>query len=206
MRKLHEKQELILSILKNHPEQLSLRDIQSLIGVSSPSVVLHHVQQLEKKGYIKRNPNNPQDYQILDIQEKENYVNLPVFTTAQCGIKGLLSRTEPIDRIPVPVKWIDFPSSKAFLVQARGKSMEPKIKPGDYVVGKATEAKWAYQEFNGKIIVGVHEGDPVIKKLYYDDKKNEVVLQSLNPDYPPFIASKDFWIEGEVRGIFSYSN
>lgn len=205
MNKLHPKQEMIINIIKHSSEPLSLRDIQLLIGVSSPSVVVHHLQQLQKKGLLKRNPHNPQDYQVLDVQQEKPYIYLPVYSTAQCGKHGLLANTEPIEKLPIPIKWIDFSLDKAFLIKARGSSMEPRIKPGDYAICKAIGDKYAYKNYSGKIIVGIHEEEPVIKKIFYDEKKDKVVLQSLNPDFPPFIASSHFWIEGEVRGIFSYS-
>jgi repressor LexA len=66
MKKLHEKQQQLSHILKeNIDDPLTIRELQDRLSISSPSVVHHHIQQLEKKGYLKRNPSNPQDYQIL---------------------------------------------------------------------------------------------------------------------------------------------
>ena len=63
MKKLHKTQQAVLDLLKeNIEEPLTVRELQELVGASSPSVVHHHIGQLEKKGYLRRNPNNPQDY------------------------------------------------------------------------------------------------------------------------------------------------
>ena len=62
---LHQKQAEILDILKQGEEGLSLRDIAEKIGVNSPNTVLHHIKQLEQKGYLRRNPANSADYIVL---------------------------------------------------------------------------------------------------------------------------------------------
>ena len=50
-KKLHDKQQAILKILEeNIMDPLTIREIQELLDISSPSVVHHHIQQLEKKG------------------------------------------------------------------------------------------------------------------------------------------------------------
>ena len=64
---LHPVQTRLLELLRRQSEdQLTIRDLQEAVGASSTSVVVHHLQQLEKKGYIKRNPYNPRDYQVLE--------------------------------------------------------------------------------------------------------------------------------------------
>jgi len=54
---------------------------------------------------------------------------------------------------------------------------------------------------NGSIVLCINDGEALIKKI---QKGNQIILTSLNPKYEPFIASKDFRIEGVVRGIYSY--
>ena len=66
MKKLHLTQQQLLELLEDTiTDPLTIRDLQIKLGVSSPSVIHHHIQQLEKKGYLRRNPYNTQDYQIL---------------------------------------------------------------------------------------------------------------------------------------------
>ena len=57
---LHKVQRSLLDLLKqNAGDPLTIRELQSLLDLSSPSLVHHHITQLEKKKFLKRNPNNP---------------------------------------------------------------------------------------------------------------------------------------------------
>lgn len=197
MKKLHSAQAKLIQLLKdNITDPLTIRELQDRLNISSPSVVHHHMQQLEKKGYLRRNPTNPKDYQILaDSPEKAiTYVNL--YGLAQCGPKGSILDGNPVDRIPIASKILGFNSSEAFMVKAKGNSMTPKINDGDLVI-----AKKAHNADNGAIVVCVNKGESLIKKI---QKGKETILVSLNPDFEPFVAAKDFRVEGIVRGIYSY--
>ncbi len=197
--KLHPTQQKLLTLLsENLTNPLTIRELQEELNLSSPSLVHHHIQQLEKKGYLRRNPANPQDYQVLtDTPERIiSYLNL--YGMAQCGPKGTILSGDPIERIPISTKILGFTSDKAFMVKARGNSMTPKINDGDLVI-----AKKANDAPNGSLVVCVNKGEALIKKI--QKKDNYVMLISLNPQFEPFIANPDdFRIEGVVKGILSY--
>jgi len=197
MKKLHPIQRKLIKILKkNVTDPLTVRELQEELGVSSTSVVHHHIQQLEKNGYLRRNPINPKDYQVLanSPEKKISYINL--YGLAQCGSKGSILDGNPIDRIPIATKILGFPSSEAFMVKAKGNSMSPKITDGDLVI-----ARKAKNAENGSTVVCINQGEALIKKI---QKGKEIILISTNPSYEPFMAAKDFRIEGIVRGVYSY--
>ncbi len=197
MRKLHSIQEKLLKILKdNIDDPLTVRELQGTLKASSPSVVHHHILQLENKGYLRRNPNNPKDYQVLSDSPEKTITYINLYGLAQCGPKGCILDGNPIDRIPIASKLLGFPSSEAFMVKAKGKSMAPKINDGDLIISKR-----ASSATNGAIIVCVNNGEALIKKL---KKGRETILVSLNPAFEPFLASKDFKIEGIVKSVLSY--
>lgn len=194
MKKLHPTQTRLLGLLsKNVEEPLTIRELQEQLGVSSTSVVAHHIEQLEKKGYLKRNPSNPQDYQVLSDPEKPiTYLNL--YGLAQCGPSGSILDGNPIDRIPIGTKLLSFPSAEGFMVKARGDSMEPAITEGDLVIArKSTEQQ------DNCVVVCVNDGQALIKVLRIDNGQR--ILQSLNADFRPFVAANDFRVEGEVKSI-----
>lgn len=196
MKQLHTSQDKLLSLLRDNLEApLTMRELQDELGLASPSVVHHHIQQLEKKGYLKRNPNNPKDYIVLQDPEKF-IVYINKYGLAQCGPKGSMLDGNPIDRIPISSRLIKFPSDEAFIVEAKGNSMEPKIKQGDIVIAR----KQNFAE-NNDIIVCVHDTEVLIKK-YILSEKNEI-LSSLNEKYPAFVAKK-LRIEGVVKNILQY--
>jgi len=199
MKKLHPTQKKLLKILKNNiQDPLTIREIQDMLDISSTSVVAHHISQLEKKGYLKRNPNDSRDYQVLtDSPEKLiTYINL--YGLAQCGPKGSILDDVPEDRIPIASKLITFPVKEAFMVEAKGDSMKPRINEGDFVISRKSK-----DIENGRIAVCINNGKAIIKKIKKEDGK--VILISENDKYSPFLASEDFRIEGEVRGIIKSS-
>jgi len=197
---LHPTQEALLELLKNNvTDPLTIRELQVTLNISSPSVVYHHIQQLEKKGYLKRNPHNPKDYQILTDPDKPIvYINL--YGMAQCGPNGLLLDGNVEDRIPISQMLIKVPAADAFLVKARGNSMEPKIKEGDLVIAKKSNVAK-----DGDTVVCVHDLKVMIKKFYR--QKDRIILQSENySTHPPILAKlSEVKIEGVVKGIIQYS-
>ncbi len=198
MKSLHSKQKALLELLKETiDDPLTMRELQERLGLSSTSGVSHHIQQLEKKGYLKRNPHNPKDYQILGEPEKAiTYLNL--YGMAQCGPNGSILDGDPIDRIPIASRLISFPTEDAFLVRARGDSMKPKINEGDLVVARKTE-----EAQNNDTVVCVYQSEALIKQFFL--KSNQILLQSLNfSKFPPIIANHhDVKVEGVVRGVIA---
>ena len=202
MKNLHPSQKRLLDILKqSFNEELTIRDLQERIGASSTSVVTHHILQLEKKGYLKKNPDNPRDYQILNGGPEKQIAYLNLYGFAHCGRSGSILDGNPIDRIPISNRLLTFSSAEAFLVKARGDSMSPRINEGDLVIAKKTK-----DIESGKIAVCVNNGEALIKKIQKekDNGSEKTILVSLNPAFAPFLASdEDFRIEGEVKGVIS---
>lgn len=199
MHTLHETQERLLALLKEHEtDPLTMRELQERLDLSSPSVVLHHIRQLEERGYLRRNPSNPRDYQILaDGQEKKiAYLNL--YGLASCGPRGVCLEGNPIDSIPIATKILGFSSADAFLVRAKGNSMTPKIYNNDLVIVKKTNVA-----NNGDIVVCANDGEALIKRI--EKLEDKILLKSENEkEFKAFFASDDFRVEGIVKGVLSY--
>lgn len=203
MTSLHPVQKRLIALLKeNLDSPLTIRELRDELGVSSTSTVFHHIKQLEKNGYLKRNPSNPRDYHlIMDNPEKPiTYLNL--YGLASCGPDGVLLDGDPEERIPISSKLLSFKAEDAFLVRAKGDSMEPRIFEGDLVIIKQrNDAK------EGDIVLCVNDEKTMIKRIHYDknDGENRVLLLSLNNKYVPILAETDLSIVGIVKGVLSYS-
>lgn len=196
---LHPLQEKLLSLLSEHSDDpLTVRELQEALEVTSTSVVAHHMAQLEKKGYLKRNPYNSKDYQVIAGAPESKVTYLNLYGMASCGPAGTVLDGDPIDRIPIASQLLSFPAAEGFMVKAKGKSMEPKLFEGDIVIARKARAAE-----NGKVYVCVNDGEVMIKKLQVSGKA--VILNSFNPAFEPFLAHKDFWVEGEVKGVISRS-
>ncbi len=197
MKTLSPQQKKLLNLLtRTVDDPLTIREIQSKMDFSSTSVAVHHIRQLEKKGFLRRNSYSPRNYEIVSDGPERPIVYLNLFGLAQCGPNGSILDGNPIDRIPVSSRLLNFSSRDAFMVKAKGNSMEPRIYEGDFVIAKKTDFVPS-----GALVVCVNEEISMIKK--YHCKDNQIFLTSLNPDYPPILASDDFKIEGEVRSIIS---
>ena len=197
MKKLHPKQKKILDLLKkNIDNPLTLTTLSDEVGITSPGVLYHHLRQLERKGYLKRNPHNSKDYIVLDTPEKR-VVYINKYGMAQCGPNGSILDGTPIEQIPIASSLLRFPASEAFIVEARGNSMEPKIKNGDIIIAK----KQNYAEPRD-LIVGVYDEKVILKQFLLVGKR--VVLHSLNEEHKLIEVRHELRIEGVVKNILHY--
>lgn len=199
MKKLHIKQSQILQILKdNRDAPLSVKELSFAVGISSPGVLYHHLNQLEKKGYLKRNPQNSKDYVVLDNPES-SVVYIGKYGSAHCGPDGLLLDETPEEHIPIASSLLRFSAAEAFIVEAEGDSMEPKIHQGDIVIAKRQNVAET-----GDIVVCSFNEQVKIKKLI---KANGLVsLYSLNTKHYPIPVSEEdnFIIAGIVKNVIGY--
>jgi repressor LexA len=86
MPKLEKSYQAILDFLRDNQdnENLSLKTIQNRVGLDHPQKVVHRLQQLEKKGYLRKEDNGT--YKVFDNPVKDTIV-LPVYGSALCGNK-----------------------------------------------------------------------------------------------------------------------
>lgn len=194
---LHKTQEKLLKLLTDNLDSpLSMRELRDKLDLSSPSLVHHHINQLEKKGFLKRNPNNPSDYQILTTPEDPiTFLNL--YGSAKCGPDGTLLSGNPIARIPLSSSLISFSVDQAFLVKADGDSMVPEIKNEDIVIARKQQTAE-----DGDIIICSLDGEVRIKK-FRKFSEGEYILESININHDPIFAKREmtFKIEGIFKGL-----
>ena len=199
MKALHPKQTELLEILRTHiSDPLTMEELAERLNVSGKSVVFHHIKQLEKKGYLKRNPSNPRDYIILKDPER-NVIYLKMYGMAKCGPEGTILDGTPTRIVPVDPSMIYFPACKGFMVEAKGDSMESLIAPHDWLI-----VEQSHQPQNKDVVVCVNNGEVMVKRFTQDGEN--VILQSENPSYNPIVADRDsFRVEGIVRSIIKRS-
>jgi repressor LexA len=199
VKKLHPRQLKLLNLLKeNIDNPLTMLDLSEKAEIDSPGVLYHHLRQLERKGYLKRNPDNPKDYNILDSPEKQ-VVYINKYGLAQCGPNGTILSGNVIDRIPIASSLLKFPASLAFIVEAKGDSMVPRINNRDIIIAKRQD----YAN-PGDIVVCVLNEIAIIKQFRVIDQRK--VLHSLNDKHKLIEVYKDddFKIEGVVKNIINY--
>lgn len=199
MKALHPTQAKLLEILKNNiTDPLTMEELADRLNVGSKSVIFHHIKQLEKKGFLKRNPANPRDYMILKDPER-NVVYLKMYGMAKCGPAGTILDGTPTRVVPVDPNMVYFPVGKGFMVEAKGDSMEHLISPKDWLIVETN-----HLPKNKDVVVCVNNGEVLVKRFNNDGKN--VILQSENPAYAPIVADPStFHVEGIVRSIIKRS-
>lgn len=200
MKPLHNFQARLLEVLREMHETdgYSLEQLRRAIGASSKSQVVHHIYQLERKGLLKRDPDNPNNFIVFGENEAEHsFFFLPLLALASCGGRGIDNAQHVIERIPVSSTLIPGRVSDSYLVQASGDSMEPRIYHGDILIVEKISNNL---DPVGKIVLCEEDGEAKIKQ--YTKCGNNIVLASLNREYPPHVITPSkFHLHGIIRGV-----
>ena len=196
--KLTKKQEEILNFIKQQILERgfppSVRDICLAVNLRSTSSVHSHLETLERKGYIRRDPTKPRTIEILDesFQVRREMVNLPIIGTVAAG-KPILATENISGYFPVPAEYVS--NETSFVLCVKGDSMvNAGILDGDRVlVRQQAEAE------NGDMVVALIDDSATVKTFYRE--KNHIRLQPENDHMDPIIV-KDCQILGKVFGVF----
>ena len=199
---LNEKQEKILKFLKqelaNKGYPPSVREICRAVGIKSTSTVHNHLEKLEEKGYIRRDPTKPRAIEILDDStthiSKKELINIPIVGKVTAG-QPILAVENVEDVFPLPIEYLrNVNNSNVFMLTVKGDSMiEAGIFDGDYVIVKQQP-----NAENGDIVVALIEDEATIKTFYKE--KDHIRLQPQNSNMDPIIV-RDASILGKVIGV-----
>lgn len=200
---MHEIQKNLLALSRNiNLGERSLRDIGRLIGVDHPEKVKHHLEQLEKKGFITIDRANKTIRNVNDNQSVEQaFVNVPIVGAANCGPADILA-VENIEGHLKLSKSI-LKKDSVFAVKAQGNSMNKSkitggpIEEGDYAIVdyKDTDAK------HGDYVLSVIDGAANIKRYFKDENMNQIVLMSESTEtHTPIYIHQDDFTEFMING------
>lgn len=196
--KLTRRQEEILDFIKKsvldkgYPP--SVREIGAAVGLNSSATVHSHLNSLENKGMIRRDPTKPRAIEILDdrFQSVIDAVPVPVVGRVTAGAP-ILAVENIEDYFPFPRQVIR--DQEVFILQVRGDSMiEAGILDGDFVL-----VRRQHHADNGDIAV-VLLGDEATVKTFYKEKTH-VRLQPENRALSP-ILTQNVTVLGKVIGVF----
>lgn len=158
------------------------------------STVQQHLQALEKKGFIKRNPNSARGIELT--LEDKFFQPKPVLGEVAAGTP-LTVYPDSIDTVELPT--IARMPRDSFLLRVKGNSLKDAyIFSGDVViVNPNIPAK------NGHFVVAIIDNEAVVKRFQKTDEHIE--LLSENPEYKPIIIepqNQRFKLVGVVIGIY----
>ncbi len=203
MEKLSLKQMQILEYMKKEVKEKgyppSVREICNAVGLKSTSTVHGHLERLERKGYIRRDPAKPRAIEIFtdvsseaDSAKEKEMLDIPIIGTVTAGTP-ILAVENIEDTFPLPLDYA--PSGDLFMLKVKGDSMiNAGIFNKDLILVK--QQKTAE---NGDIVVALIEDFATVKTFY---KENGYIrLQPENPTMSPIIV-RDVTILGKVVGLY----
>lgn len=201
---MHTLQEKLLSIIDHkNLSNMTLRDIGTLINEPLPQKVKHHLEQLEKKGFILYDRKIKSISKIkLGSKTLSPFVSVPVIGVANCGPATIFAN-ENIEGYLKISKNILNKCKNVFAIKAQGLSMNKSningqsIEDGDYLI---IDSDYRNPK-NGDVVLSVIDDMANIKKYIFDEVNNQIVLVSQSTkDIPPIYIHEDdsFMVNGKV--------
>ena len=202
--KLTPKQEEILNFIKQeilakgYPP--SVREICEAVTLKSTSSVHAHLESLERKGYIRKDPTKPRTIEVVDDSFnvlRSEIISIPMIGRVAAGVP-LLAEENIEGYFPIPAEFM--PNNEAFILTVHGNSMvNIGILDGDMIIveRKSTAS-------NGEIVVALvadeasSEPAATVKRFYKD---GYIRLQPENDTMEPLIVN-DCEIIGKVIGVY----
>jgi repressor LexA len=203
--KLTPKQEEILNFIKQeilakgYPP--SVREICEAVTLKSTSSVHAHLESLERKGYIRKDPTKPRTIEVVDDSFnvlRSEIISIPMIGRVAAGVP-LLAEENIEGYFPIPAEFM--PNNEAFILTVHGNSMvNIGILDDDMIIveRKSTAS-------NGEIVVALvadeasSEPAATVKRFYKED--GYIRLQPENDTMEPLIVN-DCEIIGKVIGVY----
>lgn len=181
----------------------SIREIGDAVGLTSTSSVAHQLRTLERKGYLRRDPNRPR---AVDVRGADDIAAAPPVTEI-CGsdalpeptfvpVLGRIAAGGPIlateaveDIFPLPRELVG--EGELFLLKVVGDSMvDAAICDGDWVVIRQQSTA-----NNGDIVAAMIDGEATVKT--FKRTGGQIWLMPHNPAFDP-IPGNDAVVLGKV--------
>jgi repressor LexA len=204
--------EVIRSAVERKGYPPSMREIGEAVGLTSSSSVSHQLAALERKGYLRRDPNRPRAIEVRspdgtgptayeqeiaahdetgsgDARPRASYVPL----VGRIAAGGPILAEEAIEDVfPMPRQVVG--DGTLFLLQVVGDSMiDAAITDGDWVVVRQQPVA-----DNGDIVAAMIDGEATVKTFKRRD--GHVWLMPHNPAFEP-IPGDEATILGRVTAV-----
>lgn len=169
----------------------TVREICAQLHLSAPSTVHAHLANLERLGYIHRDPTKPRALELVGAQRPLR--PLPLVGQVAAGMPILAEQNVE--------EYVDVPGllrrgDDDFLLRVQGDSMtNAGIFDGDFIVVHQQQ-----NAPNGSIVVALVGDEATTKRLFREER--HVRLQPENDAYEPIVVeAADVQIVGTVVGV-----
>jgi repressor LexA len=203
--KLTTKQEEILNFIKQeiltkgYPP--SVREICEAVQLKSTSSVHAHLESLEKKGFIRKDPTKPRTIEVVDDSFnvlRSEVISIPIIGRVAAG-SPILAEENIEGYFPLAAEFVS--NGEYFVLKVQGESMiNVGILDGDMVI-----VEQRHTAANGEIVVAMIqdeaslESSATVKRFYKE--KGYIRLQPENDTMEPIIVN-ECEIVGKVIGVY----
>jgi repressor LexA len=177
--------EMIEQHMRDHGYPPSVREIGEAVGLTSPSTVHAHLNALQRRGYLRRDPTKPRAIEVRwdstydAAVDRRPVRHVPLIGDVAAGT-DVLAQENVEEVLPLPADFTG--EGDLFMLRVRGDSMiDAGILDGDFVVCRAQS-----DPAEGEImVVGIPGEEATVKTFTRQDGK--VVLIPANPTLKPMV-------------------
>ena len=194
--------DFLVDYVDRHGYPPTVREIGERVGLASPPTVHAHLANLERAGYLKRDPTKPRALELTGLQRRQGgkaaqSEGLPL--VGQIAAGGPMLAEENVEEyVALPEQLCG--GGADFLLRVRGDSMiDAGILDGDIVAVRKSDTA-----VNGDVVVALagedESADEATVKRYFRES-GRIRLQPENAALEPIYA-KHVQILGKVVGVF----
>lgn len=204
---LTQRQRMVLEVIRDSVQRRgyppSMREIGEAVGLTSTSSVSHQLRTLQRKGFLRRDPNRPRAVEVRVpggrpvVSAADGYeqgpkpVNVPLVGRIAAG-GPILAEEAVEDVFALPQQLIG--QGDHYLLKVQGDSMiEAAIADGDWVVVRQQP-----DADNGDIVAAMIDGEATVKT--FKRKDGHVWLMPQNSAYDP-IPGDESSVLGKVVAV-----
>ena len=193
---MNENQQKILDfITKNDTSKLSYREIAKRLKLSSPQIVVHHLNQLKKKGLIYGDKDKNLKITEFKSSPVDNFFRIPIVGAANCGPATELAQENITGFLKISQRILSKSNGEGLVaVRAVGNSLNKadifgnKVDDGDYLIVDCNNK----DPKDGDYVLSVMDGVANFKKFFKDEKSKEIRLVSESTsDIPPIVLHEE---------------
>jgi repressor LexA len=185
--------DFVRGFLEEHGYAPSLEEIAEHFGLSSVATVHEHLENLQSKGALRRDPNRSRAVEIT-LHQRAAAAEIPLY--------GQVAAGQPLEAVPdsetiaVPEDLLG--RGVTYALKVSGDSMiDEHIEDGDYVIVEQRETAR-----DGERVIALIDGESATLKTFHREPDGAIRLQPANERMAPLFYEPDrVQIQGVAIGV-----
>jgi len=203
---LTDRQQAVLDFVQDQHDQHgvfpTLREIQAHFGFASPFAATRHLQALQKKGALLRQPGKARAFTLPSSRPSSTsrsgggLLSIPIFGVIPAGLPAAnAADIEPDETVAVDPASLGLRrNSRVFGLRVKGDSMIGASILEDDLVFLAPR-----EPTPGQIVAALIDGESTLKRFLH--QRGRPFLRAENPRYPDLLPATELIIQGVMVGL-----